>query len=135
MAKRAIWTTVAGGAAAAALVATVALAGPAAAQPVAGQAVSATAATSAAASSDKPKYCDRIDKALTRRQQLETRLNGDATTRGSIAWLQAKSQSLSSSNPELSKLLADMAALRSQVKDPAATIVADLQAVQQAHCS
>lgn len=129
MAKKAIWSVLAGGVAATAMAATVALAGPAAAQPVTGQAVSA------AASSDKPPYCDRIDKALERRQKLQTRLAGDANTRGSIAWLQAKSQALATSNPELSKLLADAAALRTQVKDPAATIVADLQAVQQAHCS
>lgn len=128
MAKKAIWSVLAGGVAATAMAATVALAGPAAAQPVTGQAVSA------AASSDKPPYCDRIDKALERRQKLQTRLAGDANTRGSIAWLQAKSQALATSNPELSKLLADAAALRTQVKDPAATIVADLQAVQQAHC-
>lgn len=128
MAKKAIWSVLAGGVAATAMAATVALAGPAAAQPVTGQAVSA------AASSDTPPYCDRIDKALERRQKLQTRLAGDANTRGSIAWLQAKSQALATSNPELSKLLADAAALRTQVKDPAATIVADLQAVQQAHC-
>lgn len=130
MAKKAIWSVLAGGVAATAMAATVALAGPAAAQPVTGQAVSATQAAT-----DKPKYCDRIDKALQRRQKLQTRLDGDANTRGSVAWLQAKSQALATSNPELSKLLADAAALRSQVKDPAATIVADLQAVQQAHCS
>ncbi|HOZ58115.1 MAG TPA: hypothetical protein PKY70_08015 [Nakamurella multipartita] len=132
MAKKAIWSMLAGGVAATAMAATVALAGPAAAQPVTGRAVSAT---QAATGTDKPKYCDRIDKALQRRQKQQTRLDGDANTRGSIAWLQAKSQALATSNPELSKLLADAAALRSQVKDPAATIVADLQAVQQAHCS
>ncbi|MFN8198474.1 MAG: hypothetical protein U0R72_09120 [Nakamurella multipartita] len=132
MAKKAIWSVLAGGVAATAMAATVALAGPAAAQPVTGQAVSAT---QAATGTDRPKYCDRIDKALQRRQKLQTRLDGDANTRGSVAWLQAKSQALATSNPELSKLLADAAALRSQVKDPAATIVADLQAVQQAHCS
>ncbi|HEY7814489.1 MAG TPA: hypothetical protein VIC62_14700 [Nakamurella sp.] len=132
MAKKAFWGLVAGGVTATALAATAALALPAAAQPVSGQAV---AASSAVGATDKPKYCERIDKALTRRQQVQTRLNGDANTRGSIAWLQAKSQSLATSNPELSKLLADRAALRAQVKDPAATIIADLQAVQQAHCS
>lgn len=132
MAKTAFWGLVAGGVTATALAATVVLAGPAAATPVSGRAVAASSAVSA---TDKPKYCERIDKALTRRQQVQTRLNGDANTRGSIAWLQAKSQSLATSNPELSKLLADRAALRAQVKDPAATIIADLQAVQQAHCS
>ena len=132
MAKTAFWGLVAGGVTATALAATVVLAGPAAATPVSGRAVAAASAVSA---TDKPKYCERIDKALTRRQQAQTRLNGDANTRGSIAWLQAKSQSLATSNPELSKLLADRAALRAQVKDPAATIMADLQAVQQAHCS
>lgn len=131
MAKKAFMTILAGGVTATALAATVALAGPAAAAPVAGQAV----AVQAADASGTPKYCARIDKALERRQKLEDRWNGDATTRGSVAWLQAKAQSLSSTNPELSKLLTDVAALRSQVKDPAAGIIADLQAVKQAHCS
>lgn len=131
MAKRAFWTIMAGGVTAAALAGTVALAGPAAATSVSGQASVATAAQS----SDAPKYCARIDKAIDRRQKAQDRRNGDANTRGSIAWLQAKAQTLSSSNPELSKLLTDMANLRSQVKDPAAGILADLQAVKQAHCS
>lgn len=133
MAKKALLTMLTGGVTAAALATTVALAGPAAAAPVAGQAVSAQASDASAAAT--PKYCARIDKALERRQKLEDRWNGDATTRGSVAWLQAKAQSVSSSNPELSKLLTDVANLRSQVKDPAAGIVADLQAVKQAHCS
>lgn len=131
MAKKAFMTIVAGGVTAAALATTVALAGPAAAAPVAGQAVSAAAAEA----SDPPKYCARIDKALDRRQKAQDRWNGDANTRGSIAWLQAKAQSLSSSNPELSKLLTDVATLRGQVKDQAAGIIGDLQAVKQAHCS
>lgn len=136
MAKRAFWTIMAGGVTATALAATVALAGPAGAAPVAGQAVSAAASqTSGTPATDTPKYCARIDKAIERRQQREDRWNGDATTRGSVAWLQAKAQSVSSSNPELSKVLTDMANLRSQVKDPAAGIIADLQAVKQAHCS
>src|SRR6476620_983199 len=117
MAKRAFGGVVAGGVAAAGLATTVVLAAPASAQTIAGQAVSATA-QSDPAPSGKPKYCHRTDT---------------ANTRGSIAWLQAKAQATSSSNPELSKLLTDLATLRSQVKDPAATIVADLQAVQQAH--
>lgn len=134
MAKKAFMTILAGGVTATALAAAVALAGPAAAAPVAGQAVAVQTAQASDASG-QPKYCARIDKALERRQKLEDRWNGDATTRGSVAWLQAKAQSLSSTNPELSKLLTDVAALRSQVKDPAAGIIADLQAVKQAHCS
>ncbi|WP_420121426.1 hypothetical protein [Nakamurella sp.] len=130
-------TILTGGVTATALAATVALAGPAAAAPVAGQAVTAQAVASPAAAdaSGTPKYCARIDKALERRQKLEDRWNGDATTRGSVAWLQAKAQSLSSTNPELSKLLTDVANLRGQIKDPAEGIIADLQAVKQAHCS
>jgi hypothetical protein len=130
MATRAFWTVMAGGVTATALAATVALAGPAAAQPVAGQAVAASATQAA----DTPKYCERIDKALDRRQKAVDRWNGEATTRGSIAWLQAKAQSLSASNPELSTLLTDVATLRAQVKDPAAGLIRDLQAVKQAHC-
>ncbi len=136
MAKRAFWGVAAGGVAAAALAATVGLTGPASAQAVGGQAVSATAVQAAAArSADRPKYCDRIDKALDRRQRFQTRLDGDANTRGSIAWLQAKAAATQADNPELSTLLSDLANLRTQIKGPAGTIVADLQAVQQAHCS
>jgi len=131
MAKRAFWTIMAGGVTATALAATVALAGPAAAAPVAGQPVMSSAAQAA----DTPKYCERIDKAIDRRQKAQARRDGDASTHGSIAWLQAKAQSLSTSNPELSKLLTDVANLRTQVKDPAAGILSDLQAVKQAHCS
>jgi len=91
--------------------------------------------SSAAQAADTPKYCERIDKAIDRRQKAQARRDGDASTHGSIAWLQAKAQSLSTSNPELSKLLTDVANLRTQVKDPAAGILSDLQAVKQAHCS
>lgn len=130
MAKRAFWTIMVGGVAASALAATLASAGPAAAAPVSGEATVATAAQT----SGTPRYCERIDKALDRRQKAQDRWNGDANTRGSIAWLQARAQTLSASNPELSKLLTDLADLRAQVKDPAAGIVADLQAVKHAHC-
>ncbi len=137
MAKSAYWSAAGGAVAAVALATTVALAVPAAAEPVAGRAMpAADVATTAVAlaAGNGPELCERIDRALTRRQQFQTRLHGDANTRGSIAWLQATSQALAATNPELSKLLADVAALRSQAAESAATIIADLQAVQQAQC-
>ena len=135
MAKRAFWGVVAGGVAAAGLATTVVLAATASAQTIAGQAVSATA-QSDPAPSGKPKYCDRIDKALTRRQQAQTRLNGDANTRGSIAWLTAKAEAATAAGDDaLAKLYTDKAALRSQLLEPLKTVTADLDALIQANCS
>lgn len=138
MAKKAFLGFVAGGFAAAAVATTVAFAVPAAAG-TGGQAVAvgqSAAVVQAAAQQDRPAYCDRIDKALAKRQAVVARLGADANTRGSIAWLNAKAATATSAgNSELAKLYTDRAALRSQVLDPLNTVTADLQAVQQAHCS
>ena len=76
---------------------------------------------------DRPAYCDRIDKALPKRQAVVARLEGDANTKGSIAWLTAKAATATSAgNAELAKLYTDRAALRSQVLDPLKTVTADL---------
>ncbi len=155
MGKKAAFGVVAGGLAAGAVAIALALAGPAAAQTagqavtagqaaaagqavVAGQAVAAGQAVVAgqATAADRPAYCDHVDKALDKRQRVVQRLEADAGTRGSIAWLNDKAAAATADgNSELATLYTDRSALRSQVLDPLKTIVADLTAVQQAHCN
>ena len=134
MAKKAIITVLATGFGAAAVATTIAFAVPAAAE-TGGQAVTVGQAATVS-QADRPAYCDRIDKVLPKRQAVVARLEGDANTRGSIAWLTAKATTATAAgNAELAKLYTDRAALRSQVLDPLKTVTADLTAVQQAHCS
>ena len=129
MGKKATIGVLAGGLVAAAAAATIAFAAPAAAQ-TSGRAVAADQAA------DRPAYCDRVEKALDRRQRAIARLEGDASTRGSIAWLNDKAAAAGAAgNSELATLYTDRSALRGQVLGPLKTIVADLTAVQQAHCS
>ena len=138
MAKKAIITVLASGFAAAAVATTIAFAVPAAAE-AGGQAVAVgqgLAVGEAGSQADRPAYCDRIDKALPKRQAVVTKLEGDANTKGSIAWLNAKAATATAAgNAELAKLYTDRAALRSQVLDPLKVITDDLAAVQKAHCS
>ena len=100
MAKMAFWSVTAGGVVAAVIAASVALTVPAGAG-IPGQAVAAgqlaaglsAAGLSAAADGDPtsvyPAWCDRLRKGQDRRHAIEARLQADATTRGSIAWLNA----------------------------------------------
>ena len=54
------------------------------------------------------RTCARIPQALTTTQKLQARLAGDASTRGSLSWLQAKIHSAQSSGqPQLAKVLSD----------------------------
>ena len=133
MAKKAMLGLLAGAITAAAAAAVVVFAVPAVAA-TGGQAVVAVQST-ATGQQDRPAYCDRIDKVLPKRQAAVTRLEGDANTKGSIAWLTAKAATATASgNPERAKLFTDRAALRSQVLEPLKLVTADLVAVQQAHC-
>jgi hypothetical protein len=137
MGKKAVLGAVAGGLAAGALAFAMAFAGPAAAQ-TGGQAVAVGQAVLAgqATAADRPAYCDHVDKALDKRQRVVQRLEADAGTRGSIAWLNDKAAAATADgNSELATLYTDRSALRSQVLAPLKTIVADLTAVQQAHCN
>ena len=148
MGKKAAFGVVAGGLAAGAVAIALALAGPAAAQTagqavtagqagtVAGQAGGQAVVAGQATAADRPAYCDHVDKALDKRQRVVQRLEADAGTRGSIAWLNDKAAAATADgNSELATLYTDRSALRSQVLDPLKTIVADLTAVQQAHCN
>jgi hypothetical protein len=131
MAKRALWGTLVGAVAATAVAGTVALAVPAGAE-TAGQAVAAGQAASVA---DNTALCDRLKKADAKRQAVATRLDGDANTRGSIAWLNAKAAAATSSgDTALAKLYTDRANLRTQILDPLKTIDTDLQAVIAVKC-
>jgi hypothetical protein len=145
MTKKAVWGTIAGGIAAAALATAVAFAVPAAAQ-TGGQAVAAGQGTAVVAAGaaipgktaipDKTALCDRLKKNEQRRQALQTRLSADANTRGSVAWLTAKAASATAAGDQaLAKLYTDRATLRSQVMDPLKTVTADLDAVIKAKCS
>lgn len=113
------------GVAAAAVACTMAVAGPAAA-----------AEGGQSSTADRPGYCDHVDRAVLKRQQVITRIEGDAGTRGSIAWLTEKATAATNKgNPDLATVFTDAAAVRSQVIEPLRTLTADLVAVQQAHCS
>ena len=71
-----------------------------------------------------------------KREAVETRLQGDANTKGSIAWLTAKAAAATTAgDANLAKLYTDKAALRSQVLDPLKTVNADRAAIIQANCS
>jgi hypothetical protein len=135
MAKKALMGVLVAGFAAAAVAATIAFAVPAAAE-TGGQAAVAGQAAAVSLAADHPAYCDRIDKALVKRQDITTRLEGDTSTKGSIAWLTAKAATATTAgNADQAKLYTDRAALRSQVLEPLKTITGDLVAIQQAHCS
>lgn len=145
MTKKAVFSMVAGGFAAAAVATAIAFAAPAAAQS-GGQAVALgqTAVRQSAVGqvamsqdvSDRPAYCDHIDKALDKRQAMVARIEGDANTRGSLAWLNERvATATAEGNAELAMLFTDRAALRTVALEPLKTITADLAAVQQAHCN
>ena len=136
MARKALRGAVAGGLAAAAIAVTVAFAGPAAAtggQPV----VAGLAATAAqnAASDGTPKFCTRLDTFATRGQTLLTRLNADANTRGSIAWLNARAAAATAAgNTDQASKLTDRAARRTDLAQTLSTLGPELLAAAQAHC-
>lgn len=136
MERRTLWTIASGGVAAAALTAVLVTAGPAAAaSTTTPTASSSTQDSSSTTHADKQKACERITRGIDHRQKTLDRWNGDASQRGSIAWLQAQAQKVGSSNPQRATLLTDEAARRTQDKDLAAKIVDDLKALQQTRCS
>jgi hypothetical protein len=130
MAKKAFRGTLVGALAVAAVAGGVALAIPAGAV-TAGQAV----AVGQAAAVDDTALCDRLKKMEGRRQAAATRLDGDANTRGSVAWLQAKAAAATASgDAALAKLYTDKAALRTQIREPLQTVITDLQDLIAERC-
>lgn len=139
MAKKAFWGVVAGGVAAAAVATTVAFAVPAAASTpghavAAGQAVAMTAASDLA-TSDKTPTCDQLKTRQQKRQAVITRLQADANTRGSVAWLNAKAAAATAAgNTAEATLYTDKAKLRGAVLAPLQTVAADIDAIIKANC-
>ena len=130
LAKKTRW----GGAGVLAVAATLAFAVPAAAQ-TAGTPVTATQASAFDQAAAKPAICARLDKISGRGQKLLTRLNADANTRGSIAWLNAKAAAATSSGEtELAALYTDRASRRTELVQTLTAIGPELQTVVQAHC-
>ena len=127
---RALWGVVAGGLTAAAVAAAVAFAGPAAAS-TGGQAVM----VGQAATDGTPKFCAKLDAISQRGQTLLTRLNADASTKGSIAWLTARADAATAAgDAELATRLSDRAARRTEFAQTLTTLGPDLLAAAQAHC-
>lgn len=134
MARKVLRSAVAGGLAAAAVALTVGFAVPAAA--TGGQPVAAGAVVAQGEESDgAPKFCAKLDAIAQRGQTLLTRLNADADTRGSIAWLNDRAAAATAAgNTDLAATLADRAARRTDLAQTLSTLGPELLAVAQAHC-
>ncbi|MFC4950651.1 hypothetical protein [Pseudonocardia sp. GCM10023141] len=88
-------------------------------------------------SGQKDSVCAvRIPNALARIDKLTARINGNATTRGSTAWLQARSdQARTSGYPALADLLADRVSNRQARLTELANLKSELQTVQSKDCA
>ncbi len=135
MARKALWRAVTGGVAAVAVAGAIAVAVPAAAE-TGGRAIAAGQSVALAADpSDATAACDRLKKHDQRRQAVLTRLQGDANTKGSIAWLTAKAAAATTAGDTArAQLYTDKAALRSALVDPLKKVETDLAAVIKANC-
>ncbi len=137
MTRKALWASVTAGVGVAAVASAIAIAVPAAAA-TGGQGVVAghTASLAPSTAPSSTATCDRLKKRDDRRQATLSRLQGDAQTRGSIAWLTAKAaEATTSGNEARAQLYTDKAALRSALVDPLKKVEADLAAVIKASCS
>ena len=74
--------------------------------------------------------CDRVPNAITRTENLQTRLAADASTRGSLAWLQGKADQAKSRNHD--QRANDLANRLTVRKDLAALLPGRLVLLQQA---
>ena len=135
MARKALWGTVAGGMAGVAVAGAIAMAVPAVAE-TGGQAMAAGQSVAvAAAPADTTTACDRLKKHDERRQAVLTRLQADANTKGSIAWLTAKAATAAKAGDTArAQLYTDKAALRSALVEPLKKVETDLAAVIKANC-
>ncbi|GAA1863789.1 hypothetical protein GCM10009836_50170 [Pseudonocardia ailaonensis] len=95
-----------------------------------------TPPSSAAPAAKPDKVCtERIPKALARIDKLSTRIGGDASTKGSTAWLQDRAQKArSSGHTALADLLDQRAADRPQRTQQLATLKTQLLDVQKKDC-
>ncbi|MET0863582.1 MAG: hypothetical protein ABWZ98_04550 [Nakamurella sp.] len=136
MGKKAVLTTVGAALTAVAAATALAFAVPAAAGSVTGQPVAVDVVTASSSTQDAAANCDRLKKIQTKREAAATRLAGDETTKGSIAWLTAKAAAASAAgDANLAKLYTDKAALRTQVLEPLKTVNADRAVIIEANCS
>lgn len=58
------------------------------------------------------RLCDREPRRAQRVDRLIARYSGSATTKGSVAWLNARAAKLQSTNPGLAKIISDEAKVR-----------------------
>lgn len=133
MARKVFRGVMAGGLAAAAIAVTVGFAVPAAA--TGGQPVAAASVAQGTESDGAPKFCAKLDAIAQRGQTLLTRLNDDADTRGSIAWLTARAATATAAgNTDLAAKLTDRAARRTDLAQTLTTLGPELLDAAQAHC-
>ena len=77
----------------------------------------------------------RIPKALARIDTLLTRIDGDASTRGSTAWLQGRANRVRATHPALADLLDQRAMDRPATIQELRTLQTQLQDVQRKDCA
>jgi len=77
----------------------------------------------------------RIPKALARIDTLLTRIDGDASTRGSTAWLQDRANRVRATHPALADLLDQRAMDRPAKIQELRTLQTQLQDVQRKDCA
>jgi len=77
----------------------------------------------------------RIPKALARIDTLLTRIDGDASTRGSTAWLQDRANRVRATHPALADLLDQRAMDRPATIQELRTLQTQLQDVQRKDCA
>ena len=131
-----MWGGFAAGAAAMAVAGAFVLGSPAlAGTPVPTAAVAQAAAAPSAAPKDATARCDRLKKHQEKQKTRLARLQGNAETRGSVAWLTAKaSAATAAGDPALAKLYTDRAALRGKIVEPLKTVAGDLDALIKSAC-
>ncbi len=83
------------------------------------------------------KICtERIPQLLAKIDKVTARINGDATTKGSTAWLQAKeTQARNSGRTALADLIQDRIAGRSHRLTDLANVKSEVEAVQKKDCA
>jgi hypothetical protein len=101
-----------------------------------GVALADTGSTTTPAASTDKVCTERIPKALKRIDTLTARINGDASTRGSTAWLQAREeQARTAGHAALADLIQERIDDRPQKAQRLAALKSQLQDVQAKDCA
>lgn len=88
------------------------------------------------AAARRQKLCARVPNAVIRTQNLEKRLAGSASTKGSLAWLQAKVAAAEAANrTELATVLKNRLAFRTELAEFLPQRLALLQKAQSTVCA